>query len=681
MNGKTAAVQPHQPKVLFLQNKNSIELSEDNLDAHYGDNSLIVMKNDFYNDDFYDYKDTFLGKLDSKHSHNNNKIVPNSNSNNKMVKIETGEDYEEEDDLCTPRTDDDDDDDEDIDYNNDFTTGPLAINKNSRDSEEESGYDNNNFDNENFVHFENGEYSDEFEDQGGLMGDTFFKRVDSLELCKPKKAKIVNNYLMGEVLGDGSYGKVKECIDLESLSRRAVKIINLKIIARKIPYGVENVRKEINIMKRLNHKNLIKLYDTYEKTAQTLQQEQIVQKNQNIEQVNNDDDLLAITSTIVNIEKPPKLYIFMDYCMTSLEKLIKTAPEQRLRNWQANHYFKQIIDGIEYLHSLNIIHNDIKPGNLLITCNDTLKICDFSISAELKIFYEYEYLKNKEEDENNNTNKNKKDNDYDSETEINPQLLMNNRNSSSSNRSRFPILQCTPMFQCPEMLDEDIDELMILKNAPKIDIWSTGITLFQLTTGQLPFQGQTIHQIFENIRATNYEIKIPAFIDKNLRELLNNMLNRDPIKRWSLKQIRDSEWFHKKHPYVQDDLANLPEDVIQNEYATFRMINYLEKLCQLKTVAELTSNDFSQFYDDIANQDDCGDQMANLNINTDKNNVSNEFHNVNNNVLASAQGQSSNMNKNNSVNKTNSVQTSQSQQNSKEYSQATKVKKSHCSLM
>ena len=257
------------------------------------------------------------------------------------------------------------------------------------------------------------EYEDQEEDL--QMMDTFFKRVDSLELSKPKKAKVIHNYLIGDSLGDGSYGKVKECIDLETLSRRAVKIINLKMIARKIPRGVENVRKEINIMKRLNHKNLIKLHDIFEKTATVIQQQSEppppppVRNQDNIKDY---DQLLAITSTMVNIEKPPKLYIFMDYCMTSLEKLLKTAPDQRLRNWQANHYFKQLVDGLEYLHSLNIIHNDIKPGNLLITCNDTLKICDFSISAELKIFYEYEYLNSKSNE-----------NIYNSETDINPQLL------------------------------------------------------------------------------------------------------------------------------------------------------------------------------------------------------------------------------------------------------------------
>lgn len=376
-------------------------------------------------------------------------------------------------------------------------------------------------------------------EQDLLMMDTFFKKVDSLELMKPKKAKIIQNkYLIGELLGDGSYGKVKESLDIDTLCRRAVKIINLKNVQRKIPRGVQNVKKEISIMKRLNHKNVIKLYDVFE-------------KNSTKEYKTVSDDPFTETSSI---EKPPKLYIFMDYCMTSLEKLVKTAPNGRLSNRQANFYFKQLIDGLEYLHSLGIIHNDIKPGNLLITCDETLKICDFSISAQIRLFYDYDM--------------DNFDSDY---------YDILNENTESKNQ--FPIIQCTPMFQCPEMLAENLDEKTIIYNACKIDVWSSGITLYQLTTGSLPFHGQTIHQIYESIRSSTHEIQIPSFIDKHLVKLLNGMLNRNPLDRWSIKQIRDSEWFKKKHPYIAEEYAQWPLDVIQNETGTYRMLQYLEKYC------------------------------------------------------------------------------------------------------
>jgi serine/threonine protein kinase len=281
-------------------------------------------------------------------------------------------------------------------------------------------------------------------------------------------------------LGDGSYGKVKECLDMNSLARRAVKIINLKTVARKIPRGVENVRKEISIMKQLNHKNVIKLYDTFEKGNLANTSNKKSPSNGGVKEAEKNgggagDELLVQSAAMVNLEKPPKIYIFMDYCMTNLEKLLKNAPDQRLRNWQANFYFKQLIDGLEYLHSLNIIHNDIKPGNLLITCDDVLKLCDFSISAKLNIFCEEDHRqllskRNDNLDDDQEVNYNERDG-------INPNLL------SNSSSHRFPIIQCTPMFQCPEMLDEDIDELLILKNATKVDVWSSGITLYQLTTG------------------------------------------------------------------------------------------------------------------------------------------------------------------------------------------------------
>lgn len=58
-------------------------------------------------------------------------------------------------------------------------------------------------------------------------GHMFFNRVDSAEIiyqAKKKACKMVGKYVMGDVLGEGSYGKVKEVLDSEDLNRRAVKV-------------------------------------------------------------------------------------------------------------------------------------------------------------------------------------------------------------------------------------------------------------------------------------------------------------------------------------------------------------------------------------------------------------------------------------------------------------------------
>ena len=57
-----------------------------------------------------------------------------------------------------------------------------------------------------------------------------------------KRAKLVDRYLMGSCLGEGSYGKVKEVLDTENLCRKAVKILKRRKL-RKIPGGEENVRR------------------------------------------------------------------------------------------------------------------------------------------------------------------------------------------------------------------------------------------------------------------------------------------------------------------------------------------------------------------------------------------------------------------------------------------------------
>ena len=79
------------------------------------------------------------------------------------------------------------------------------------------------------------------EEQSSLI----FRHVDSQQVLYHthfKQPKFVGKYLIGDVLGEGSYGKVKECLDSETLARRAIKILKKKKL-RKIPNGESNVNR------------------------------------------------------------------------------------------------------------------------------------------------------------------------------------------------------------------------------------------------------------------------------------------------------------------------------------------------------------------------------------------------------------------------------------------------------
>lgn len=72
-----------------------------------------------------------------------------------------------------------------------------------------------------------------------------FYRFESNEIrctARKKRVKMIGKYVMGDVLGEGSYGKVKEVLDSQSLCRRAVKILKKRKL-RKIPNGEKNVER------------------------------------------------------------------------------------------------------------------------------------------------------------------------------------------------------------------------------------------------------------------------------------------------------------------------------------------------------------------------------------------------------------------------------------------------------
>jgi serine/threonine-protein kinase 11 len=82
-------------------------------------------------------------------------------------------------------------------------------------------------------------------DRDGFICDMGFHRVDSDQVIyksKKKHCKLIGKYIMGDALGEGSYGKVKELLDMETVCRRAVKILKKRKL-RRIPNGEQNVER------------------------------------------------------------------------------------------------------------------------------------------------------------------------------------------------------------------------------------------------------------------------------------------------------------------------------------------------------------------------------------------------------------------------------------------------------
>ena len=291
------------------------------------------------------------------------------------------------------------------------------------------------------------------------------------------------------------------------------------------------------------------------------------------------------------LQTKDNLYIIMEYAK-GIELFEYIGKKKKIDEQTACHIYQQIISGLEYLHKNNIVHRDIKPENLIIEKKTkNLKIVDFGLS---NIF---------------NTEKSK--------------LL-----SSSCG---------SPSYAAPEMLQGK-------KYKPQpVDIWSSGIVLYAMICGYLPFEDDNNDLLYRKICIGKYTI--PDFVSNKCKDLLKKILVTDPNKRITIKQIKNHPWF-KIYNYkgklifyeglfIDKYIIPLDEEIIERIAKEFNLNDDNIRLCLLNN----KHNDITTLYylflqkkinSNIKSVADLKSDLFKEYINDKNNNLNKENYNTNN---------------------------------------------------
>lgn len=161
---------------------------------------------------------------------------------------------------------------------------------------------------------------------------------------KENKNDFQSIYRIGKLLGTGRFGEVRICNHRTSGLKRAVKIIRKDLLTS--AQDRESLDKEINILKSLDHPNIIRVYEFFEEVK--------------------------------------RLYIVMEYCAGG-ELFSQIVKNKHFSESHASNIMKQIFLTLEYLQTQGIVHKDLKPENILLEDKTTaisIKIIDFG-AAEI----------------------------------------------------------------------------------------------------------------------------------------------------------------------------------------------------------------------------------------------------------------------------------------------------------
>eukprot|EP00756_Hemistasia_phaeocysticola_P023439 Hpha_TRINITY_DN15892_c0_g5::TRINITY_DN15892_c0_g5_i2::g.187291::m.187291 len=203
-----------------------------------------------------------------------------------------------------------------------------------------------------------------------------------------------------------------------------------------------------------------------------------------------------VLSMVDVLQTGSNIYLVLEL-LTGGDLFDKLDQAKRFEEPQARTYFQQLVYGLQYLHANDIAHRDLKPENLLLDAGGNLKIADFGFSRLLN----------------------------------NQQLLQT--------------VCGTPNYMAPEVLKEQGYD------GKKADLWSSGVILYTMMAGYLPFDDENMNVLCDKIEAGDYRMS-RKFSDL-AKDIIEKLLTVDPAKRIDMAGICAHAFFT---PGANKDLLN-----------------------------------------------------------------------------------------------------------------------------
>mmetsp|Transcript_41986 Transcript_41986/g.102937 ORF Transcript_41986/g.102937 Transcript_41986/m.102937 type:complete len:509 (+) Transcript_41986:169-1695(+) len=287
------------------------------------------------------------------------------------------------------------------------------------------------------------------------------------------------------VLGEGKFAQVKKAKHKKSGRMYAVKIITKDKCKSS---DQEKFGREIDIMRKVDHPNCIKFYEMFESRS--------------------------------------KLYLIIEL-VSGGELFDRVISKTHYSEKEAAVCFEQIISGINYLHSIGIVHRDMKPENVLYESpfeDSKIKIADFGLGRILDV--------------------------------------------DGMEMSALKTVCGTPSYVAPEIIHRK-------GYGKECDVWSSGIILYILLCGFPPFdQDAHVSILFDHIKRGKFSFPKPYWdqISEEAMDLVKGMMTVDPKKRLTPEQCLKHKWLTKFHEgKISDTQLSSAQDQLK-EYAAARKL-------------------------------------------------------------------------------------------------------------